>query len=116
MKPGDIVLVSFPYADQKSSKLRPGLIIAKVPGKHSDVLIAAISSRIYQALPDFDELIEQTDPDFTLTGLKVTSVIRIGKLASVEINIIAARLGSISPERLTRVHQGLVNWLSSNST
>jgi mRNA interferase MazF len=104
MKPGDIILINFPYSDLKSSKLRPALIIATVPGKQADVLIAAISSRRYQAVPDFDELIDRTAPDWESTGLKVTSVIRIAKLASVETNIIAARLGSISLERMTRVH------------
>ncbi len=115
MKSGDIVLIPFPYADLKSSKLRPALIMAMVPGKHGDVLIAAISSRLYQAVQDFDELIEQTDPDFESTGLKVTSLVRIGKLASVEANLITARLGSIAPERLCRINQRIADWLSNVS-
>ncbi|MBE9242916.1 type II toxin-antitoxin system PemK/MazF family toxin, partial [Synechocystis salina] len=95
MNPGDVVFVDFPYADQASSKLRPALIIAIIPGKYNDVLIAAISSRLYQAISNFDELIKQTDDDFELTGLKIPSLIRLGKLTSVESQMISARLGNI---------------------
>ena len=57
MKLGDIVLVRFPQADLKEGKLRPALVIAIAPSRHPDLLLALISSRIYQAIPEFDDIL-----------------------------------------------------------
>jgi mRNA interferase MazF len=111
MKPGDIVLIRFPQADLKHGKLRPALIIAISPSRHPDLLLALISSRLHQAIPQFDEIINPSDIDYITTGLKVASVIRLGRLTSVESSVINARLGSISPERLIRIKKYLIDWL-----
>ena len=113
MKPGDIVLIRFPQADLKQGKLRPALVIAISSSHHSDLLLALISSRLYQATPEFDEIISLADHDYTTTGLKVASVIRLGRLTSVELSVINARLGSISLERLTRIRAKLIRWLQN---
>ena len=84
MKPGDIVLIRFPQADLKSGKLRPALVIAIAPGRHRDLLLALISSRLHQATLGFDEIINTSDSDYITTGLKVASLIRLGRLTSVE--------------------------------
>lgn len=111
MKPGDIVLIRFPQANLQAGKLRPALIISTVPGRHSDLLLAMISSRIHQAIPNFDEMIETTEADYTTTGLKARSVIRVARLVTVEASVINARLGAVSDSRLQRVKSRLVKWL-----
>ena len=111
MKPGDIVLIRFPQADLKSGKLRPALIIAISASRHRDLLLALISSRLHQATLGFDEIINTSDSDYITTGLKVASLIRLGRLTSVESSVINARLGTISPERLIRIKNLLINWL-----
>ena len=111
MKPGDIVLIRFPQADLKQGKLRPALVIAISPSRHPDLLLALISSRLHQATPEFDEIINSSDSDYITTGLKVASVIRLGRLTSVEPSVINARLGSISSERLIRIKKSLIDWL-----
>ncbi|TRU14340.1 MAG: type II toxin-antitoxin system PemK/MazF family toxin [Microcystis sp. Msp_OC_L_20101000_S702] len=111
MKPGDIVLIRFPQADLKSGKLRLALIIAISPSRHRDLLLALISSRLHQATLGFDEIINTSDSDYITTGLKVASLIRLGRLTSVESSVINARLGTISPERLIRIKNLLINWL-----
>jgi mRNA interferase MazF len=113
MKSGDIVLVRFPQADLKAGKLRPALVIAIAPSHHSDLLLALVSSRTYQVVPEFDEIVAVSDDDYAKTGLKVTSVIRLSRLATVESAVISARLGNISPERLNRVKSRLIDWLGS---
>ena len=113
MKSGDIVLIRFPQADLKQGKLRPALVIAISPSRHSDLLLALVSSRLYQATPEFDEVINLLDHDYIATGLKVASVIRLGRLTSVELSVINARLGNISPERLTRIRAKLIRWLQN---
>ncbi len=111
MKPGDLVLLRFPQTDLQQGKLRPALVIALAPGRHADVLLALVSSRTYQAVAGFDEVVEPTDPDFSLTRLKTRSVIRLARLATVEPRVVAAKLGSISPDRLTQVRGRLASWL-----
>ena len=111
MKPGDIVLIRFPQTDLQAGKLRPALVVAEAPGRHPDLLLVLISSRIYQTVPQFDEIIETTDPDYETTGLKVRSVVRLARLASVESTVINARLGQISPDRLQKIRNRLSKWL-----
>lgn len=112
MKPGDLVLLRFPQTDLQEGKLRPALVIAIAPGRHADVLLALVTARTHQTIAGFDEVIEPTDPDFSLTRLKTRSVIRLARLATVEPSVIAARLGSISLDRLGRVRGRLVAWLT----
>jgi mRNA interferase MazF len=111
MTPGDIVLIRFPQADLQAGKLRPALVIATAPGRHPDALLSLISSQLHQVVPGFDEIIAPTDPDYALSGLKVRSVIRLARLASVNTSVINARLGHISPGRLGHIKQRLAEWL-----
>jgi len=111
MKPGECVLIRFPQANLQMGKLRPALVLAVAPGAHPDRLLALITSRDYQAVPEFDEVLDPADPDFTATGLKVRSVIRLARLASVEAELIVGRLGQISPARLNRLLSCLSQWL-----
>lgn len=113
MKPGDIVLIRFPEADLINGKLRPSLVIAIAPGRHADLLLALITSRIYQAVPKFDEVIEVSDGDYPSSGLKVRSVIRLARLTSVDPSVVNARLGTISQERLERIRERLIGWMQT---
>ncbi|MFO7681541.1 MAG: type II toxin-antitoxin system PemK/MazF family toxin [Chloroflexota bacterium] len=115
MKPGDIILIRFPQADLQAGKLRPALIIAITPGPYSDVLLALISSRTYQTIPEFDEIVDPSDSDYQASGLKVRSVVRLSRLATVESSVINARLGNISPERLQQLKERLVDWLQKQT-
>lgn len=111
MKTGDIVLIRFPQADLITGKLRPALVPAVAPGNHADRSLALITSRDYQAVPQFDEILDPSEADFEMTGLKTRSVIRLARLTSVEPSIISARLGRISPERLQVIKSRLIEWL-----
>jgi len=114
MKPGDIVLIRFPQANLQAGKLRPALVVALVPGSHADVLLALITSRDYQAVSNFDEIIAPPDPDFLATGLKMRSIVRLARLATVEVSVINARLGMISQSRLARIRNRLIEWLKTS--
>jgi mRNA interferase MazF len=111
MRPGDIVLIRFPRTDLQTGKLRPALVLAVAPGRHADLLVALISSRTHQAVPQFDEIINPTDADYAATGLKAQSVVRLARVACVEASVINARLGSISLQRLQQVRNRLADWL-----
>jgi mRNA interferase MazF len=61
-----------------------------------------ISSNLDQNVPDFDEVIIPNDVDFKDSGLKVPSLIRIGRLAVVDAGILIGKLGQIDTQRLLR--------------
>jgi mRNA interferase MazF len=110
---GQIVLFKFPQADQLVAKLRPALLIGRLPGQFGDWLICMISSQLRHYVEGFDEIIHQDATDFSAAGLKATSVVRVGGLAVVGESILVGSIGEIAPERLRRIKSGLANWLLS---
>jgi mRNA interferase MazF len=110
---GQIVLFRFPQTDQQSGKLRPALVVRKLPGRYEDWLISMVSSQLSQEIPGFDEIISQDDPDFKDSGLKLTSLIRIGRLAVVNADILVGNIGRIDDMRLTKIRQKLSQWIQS---
>ena len=108
---GQIVLFRFPQTDQTTGKLRPALVLRRLPGPHNDWLICMVSSQLDQKIPDFDEIITPDDSDFKESGLKVPSLIRIGRLAVVEGDILIGKLGQIDTQRLLRIKRKLSIWI-----
>lgn len=108
---GQIVLFRFPETGQQSRKLRPALVVRKLPGRYEDWLISMISSQLSQEIPGFDEIISSDDPDFGNSGLKLTSLIRIGRLAVVNADILVGNIGRIDDIRLARIRQKLSQWI-----
>lgn len=109
---GDVVLTRFPFTDLTGIALRPAVVVSQSQ-LGQDIVLAAISSVVRGAIPPTDYLVETTHPEFTLTGLHVTSVIRMHKLAAVERSVIVRHLGRLGPQlqaevdRLLRVVLGL---------
>jgi mRNA interferase MazF len=110
---GHVVLFRFPQADLAAGKLRPALLLGRVPGPYDDWLICMISSRVQQCIEGFDEIVAEEDDDFARSGLKVTSVIRVGRLAVVEGGMLEGATGTIGPERLRRIRSRLAEWLAA---
>ena len=71
-----------------------------------------ISSQTRQHITGFDEIVQDSDNDFKQSGLKVTSVIRVGRLAVVSGEILLGAIGEISGDRLSRIKKNLSNWLT----
>ena len=114
-KPGDISLIRFPRADLQRGKYRPVLLLSKMPGPFDDWLICAITSQLRHEVKGWDERINRADNDFKTSGLKVPSLIRIGKLATVEEAVLEGVLGQISSERLKRILRRLSGHLEKES-
>lgn len=102
-KAGQIVLFRFPQTNLEEGKLRPALLLGKLPGDYEDWLICMISSQSHQYISGFDELVRENDDDFVLSGLKIPSVIRVGRLAVVSGDTLLGAIGEISQERLERI-------------
>ncbi len=91
-RPGDVVLVNFPFTDITSSKLRPAVVITD---KGADVIILGVFSKIPEAVDESHFLIEDTAAYFSNTGLKKTSVVKTDKIAVVHRSNIRRPLGSL---------------------
>ncbi len=113
-KSGQIVLFQFPQTNLASGKLRPALLLGQLPGPYDDWLICMISSQMHQYIQDFDEIIGKNDSDFTQSGLKTSSVIRVGRLAVVEERVLLGAVGEIDDERLKRLKANLSGWLTKS--
>ncbi len=109
---GQVVVFRFPQTDLEEGKLRPALLLRKLPGNYDDWLICMISSQTRQYVVGFDEIVQENDDDFGESGLKVTSVIRVGRLAVISGEILIGAIGQISSERLGRVKKHLADWLA----
>lgn len=110
---GQIVLFKFPQTNQTAGKLRPALVIRKLPILHDDWLICMVSSQLYQKVPEFDEIIKNEDADFLQSGLKTTSIIRIARLAVVNKSVLLGSIGNIGAERLVSIKRKLCTWIMS---
>jgi len=109
---GQVVLFKFPQTNLVPGKLRPAILLSRLPGSRDDWLICMMSTQVHQAVPQFDEVIHANDADFRLSGLRGISLIRLGRLAVVEGRILVGALGQISPTRLQRLKSRLVAWLA----
>lgn len=109
MKAGDVVLASLAQADGQR-KIRPALLLCQLP-PFGDWLACGISSQLRHQVPGFDELITPDSPDFTASGLRGASVIRLGFVARLTPPEIGGVLGSVAQERLGRLSQNLAGRL-----
>lgn len=73
-----------------------------------------ISSQLQQAVSGVDDIIETTDADFSTSGLKTASVIRLTRLAVVEETIFTGTIGEISASRLTKLKKQLAEWIEKS--
>lgn len=110
MNEGNIVLASLPQADGQI-KHRPVVVLRRMP-PFGDWLVCGISTQLHQAVKDFDEVMEPKQSDFSQSGLKAPSVIRLGFLAVFPTSHFIGTIGSISPER----HRGLLSRLCLHLT
>ena len=106
---GDVVVAELPQADG-ATKPRPVLLLRQLPG-FGDFLTCGISAQVHQAQPKFDLILQAGDKSFDSTGLKRTSVIRLGFLASIPRNQMTRRLGQVTPGTLETLQSHLASHL-----
>ena len=85
---GDIVLLKFPFTDGYSFKKRPALVINDF--NDGDILVCRITSKIYDS--NQDVLLD----DWEKSGLKLASVVRVHKMATLEKELVEAQIGKVS--------------------
>lgn len=95
---GTIVLVPFPFTDLSATKVRPALVVSK-PSHVADVILCFISSqKIRKGIPAI-----RLSADGA-TGLKVPSVVRLDKIATLDRRIILGELGRV-PKKILHANR-----------
>jgi len=84
---GEIVLLKFPFTDGEKSKRRPALILADT--EDEDIIVCRITSKLYNSEFDFEI------KNWEKTGLKLQSVIRLHKIATLEKGLVDQSIGMI---------------------
>lgn len=87
---GQIALMPFPYTNLASNKKRPVL---------------------RQLQPDLDWVLTPGDSEFSESGLKVSSVFRLCRIAVLDGSLLIGKLGAISDARLRELQLRLANWI-----
>ena len=99
MAKGDVVLINFPFTDLSGSKLRPTVILAET---NVDVVVTFITTQL--------KWLEPTDVRLSPTlnnGLKLQSIIRTNKIATLDKMLIRGRMGTLSLEDLQNLNEKL---------
>lgn len=100
-KPGDLVLIPFPFSDLQSAKKRPVMVLTP-PDRHADFIGLAVTSvaQPSDALPvETADLAEGTLPK--------ACWIRFDNVFTLSESSIVKTFGTVSPQTLQRVLQGL---------
>ncbi len=94
---GRIVLVLFPFDDLSSAKVRPAVCLTEPVGLHRHVILAFITSRVPDDLLDSDIVLESDSYDFAMTGLRMTSTLRLHRMITLSTSLIRRDLGKLPP-------------------
>ena len=100
MQKGHIVLVPFPFTDLTGSKKRPALVLLS---GSLDVTVSFISTQLHWQEPT-DLLLQ---PNAT-NRLKKPSLIRIGKIATIDKALVIGRLGNINAKQIEELDKKLI--------
>jgi mRNA interferase MazF len=100
-KPGDLVLIPFPYSDLQSAKKRP-VIVVTTPDRHADFIGLAITS------VEQRNAALQIGPTHLVQGaLPKPCWIRFDKVFTLSESSIVKTFGTVSPQTTQAVLQGL---------
>ncbi|MEK7200516.1 MAG: type II toxin-antitoxin system PemK/MazF family toxin [Patescibacteria group bacterium] len=98
---GKIVLIPFPFTDLSGSKVRPAIILSNNK-KGEDCLVAFISSLGIKR-SEFDVSVKLS----LKNGLKIDSVVKVDKIATLEKKIILGEIGILESEYVTKIDEKL---------
>jgi len=88
----DIVVVPFPFTDQKTSKIRPAVIVSTdaLRQRNGKYIVAMITSATNAA-----QYGDVSISELSAAGLPIASVVRASKVAVIEDNDVHKRVGTL---------------------
>ena len=95
MKPGDIVLVRFPFAELAAAKKRPALVLAGTSrsARNRLAILAMITSQVESLRLEGDVVVSQ----WQAAGLLHPSLLRLAKVATVDADLVEKTIGRLAP-------------------
>lgn len=102
MSKGAIVLVPFPFTDLAGQKVRPALVLY-ASQKGEDCIVVFISSKKTKYLGAFEVPVKASAKN----GLKIDSLLRVDKLATLQKKIVLGELGTLESQLLAAVDKKL---------
>lgn len=101
-KRGTIILIPFPFTDLSGAKVRPALVISSI-SRGDDMVVIFISSKKEKIISSSDIVVSPTKGN----GIKGTSVICCGKIATLEKKMALGELGVLEKEAMKKVDSSL---------
>jgi mRNA interferase MazF len=102
---GEIVLLLFPFAGAQRAKRRPALVLLDTGD--ADVVVARVTSQARQS--PYDVKIT----DWQKAGLRLPSIVRLHKLATLEKALVDQRLGTLAAADWVKVRAMIQQMWSS---
>ncbi len=103
MAKGDIVLITFPFTDLTGSKLRPAVILADTT---LDLTVCFITTQLqWQEITDVQLMPTSSN------GLKMQSLIRTSKIATLDKILAKGLLGRLTSNELSDLNAKLKTFL-----
>ncbi len=105
---GDVVLVPFPFTEQRASKKRPALVVSSndYNGACPDVIVAQVTSRLNPPPRPGDHRVR----DWRGAGLISASLVR-ARLTTLHRSVVVRRLGRLSGDDMLEVNHSLMTAL-----
>jgi mRNA interferase MazF len=100
-KPGDIILIPFPFTDFSTFKQRPAVVISSSSFSRgsSDIIIVAISSNLEKKKSKYEYRLSVNEQKSS--GLPKPSVIKLGKIITIDKRLIRKQIGYL-PQKITK--------------
>jgi mRNA interferase MazF len=101
--PGDVVLIPFPFTDLSTSKQRPCLVVSSAAfnSNHPDIIALAITSQIPERLSVYEFGLSEKEQQ--ASGLPKPSIIKLGKIVTLDQRLVRKSLGKLSRVSTKRV-------------
>jgi mRNA interferase MazF len=103
MGKGDIVLITFPFTDLSGAKLRPALVLANT---EIDLTVCFITTQLQWKEPTDISLFPSQ-----INGLKVESLVRTSKIATLDRSLAKGLLGKLTQFEMSELNGKLKNLL-----
>ncbi len=100
-KRGDVALVPFPFSDLSATKRRPVPVLTDADA-YGDFLAVGVTSR-----PHHSNAIALTDADMILGRLPVASWVRIDRVVTLNLSVVAKVFGGVGGEFVEQVVKGV---------
>ena len=110
---GDIVLVQFPFSDLSQTKLRPALVLA-VGTDIDEITVCFVSSQKVSNLNFHEFAVLKSDSEFTQTGLKSDSKVRVTRIITLERKLILRRIGKLGEKQTVILDRTLIQAFGLN--